>query len=144
MAIGLAVGIFGLLLLPKLLIAMDAAASDRARGFGGGVRALASTLPELLLSSVMAPVFLMCQTRSVFQVLTGRDGGRLASNRGDGRMTLAEAWAASGWITGIGLIGLTAVYVPAPGLVPWLLPVSLPIFFRHLSFRGFRRAAEAA
>jgi membrane glycosyltransferase len=127
MAIGLAVGIFGLLLLPKLLIALDAAASGRARGFGGGVRALASAFLELLLSSVMAPIFLMYQTRSVFQVLTGRDGGWPASNRGDGRMTLAEAWAASRWITGIGLIGLTAIYVPAPGLVPWLLPLSLPM-----------------
>ena len=127
MAIGLAVGIFGLLLLPKLLIALDAAASGRARGFGGGVRALASAFLELLLSSVMAPIFLMYQTRSVFQVLTGRDGGWPASNRGDGRMTLAEAWAASRWITGIGLIGLTAIYVLAPGLVPWLLPLSLPM-----------------
>ena len=39
-AIGLAVGIFGLLLLPKLLIALDAAASGRCRGFGGGAARL--------------------------------------------------------------------------------------------------------
>jgi hypothetical protein len=68
-AIGLAVGIFGLLLLPKILIALDAAASGRAAGFGGGARAFASTFSELLMSSVMAPIILMYQTRSVFQVL---------------------------------------------------------------------------
>lgn len=142
-AIGLAVGIFGLLLLPKLLIAMDAAASGRARGFGGGLRALASTLLELLLSSVMAPIFLMYQTRSVFQVLTGRDGGWPANNRGDGRMTLAEAWAASRWITGIGLIGLTAIYVLAPGLVLWLLPVSLPMILAPFVISWFSQDSRS-
>jgi membrane glycosyltransferase len=137
------VGIFGLLLLPKLLIAIDAAASGRARGFGGGVRAMASTLLELLLSSVMAPIFLMYQTRSVFQVLTGRDGGWPANNRGDGRMTLAEAWAASRWITVIGLIGLTAIYVLAPGLVLWLLPVSLPMILAPLLISWFSQDSRS-
>ena len=142
-AIGLAVGIFGLLVLPKLLIAVDAAASGRARGFGGGVRAMASTLLELLLSSVMAPIFLMYQTRSVFQVLTGRDGGWPASNRGDGRMTLAAAWAASRWITVTGLIGLTAISVLAPGLVPWLLPVSLPMILAPLLISWFSQDSRS-
>jgi membrane glycosyltransferase len=142
-AIGLAVGIFGLLVLPKLLIAVDAAASGRAHGFGGGVRAMASTLLELLLSSVMAPIFLMYQTRSVFQVLTGRDGGWPASNRGDGRMTLAAAWAASRWITVTGLIGLTAISVLAPGLVLWLLPVSLPMILAPLLISWFSQDSRS-
>jgi membrane glycosyltransferase len=79
----------------------------------------------------------MYQTRSVFQVLTGRDGGWHASNRGDGRMTLAAAWAASRWITVTGLIGLTAIFVLAPGLVPWLLPVSLPMILAPLLISWF-------
>ncbi len=126
-AIGLAVGIFGLLLLPKILIALDAAASGRARGFGGAVRAIASTFAELALSSLLAPIFLMFQTRSVFQVLTGRDGGWPANNRGDGRLTIAEAWGASGWISLTGVLGLGLVHALAPGLVLWLLPVALPM-----------------
>ena len=142
-AIGLAAGIFGLLFLPKLLIAIDAAASGRARRFGGGVRAMASTLLELLLSSVMAPILLMYQTRSVFQVLTGRDGGWPANNRGDGRMTLAAAWAASRWITLTGLIGLTAVYLLAPGLVPWLLPVSLPMILAPFLISWFSQDSRS-
>jgi membrane glycosyltransferase len=126
-AIGLAIGIFGLLLLPKVLIALDAAASGRARAFGGGLRAMASTLTELLMSSVIAPIFLMYQTRSVFQVLTGRDGGWPANNRGHGRLAVADAWAASGWISIVGTLGLLTVYVFTPGLVLWLLPVALPM-----------------
>jgi membrane glycosyltransferase len=126
-AIGLAVGIFGLLLLPKLLIAIDAWASGRAQGFGGGGRATLSTLTELLISSILAPILLAYQSRSVFQVLFGIDGGWPTNNRGDGTLTLAEAWAASGWISVIGLVGLVCVYWLAPGLVLWLLPVVLPM-----------------
>ncbi|NCU19930.1 glucans biosynthesis glucosyltransferase MdoH [Candidatus Falkowbacteria bacterium] len=126
-AISLAIGIFGLLLLPKLLIATDAAWSRRARGFGGGARAFASTLTELLLSSITAPVFLMYQTRSVLQVLFGRDGGWPANNRGDGTLSLSEAWAASNWISMIGTAGFAVTWFLAPDLVFWLMPVVLPM-----------------
>ncbi|HEX9859141.1 MAG TPA: glucans biosynthesis glucosyltransferase MdoH, partial [Paracoccaceae bacterium] len=50
-AIGLAIGVFGLLILPKVLIALDAAATGRARGFGGALRGFNSTVTELALSS---------------------------------------------------------------------------------------------
>jgi membrane glycosyltransferase len=126
-AIGLAVGIFGLLLLPKLLIAVDAMASGRAAGFGGGLRALKSTLAELLFSSITAPILMMFQTRSVLQVLMGRDGGWPTNNRGDGGLSLGAAWSGSYWIVTWGLMGLATTYALAPGLVPWLLPVALPM-----------------
>jgi membrane glycosyltransferase len=126
-AIGLAVGIFGLLLLPKLLIAVDASASGRTRRFGGLPLAWLSAAVELLMSSVMAPVLLMYQTRSVFQVLLGRDGGWPANHRGDGRLGLIDAWHASGWISVTGALGLLLLHFSAPGLVLWLLPVGLPM-----------------
>ena len=81
----------------------------------------------------MAPILLMYQTRSVFQVLTGRDGGWPANNRGDGRLSIADAWVeASGWISLVGTVGLAAVYLLAPGLVLWLLPVALPMILAPL------------
>ena len=126
-AIGLAIGIFGLLILPKLLIVVDAALSGRARGFGGGGRAGASTFCELLLSSITAPVFLMYSTRSVLQVLSGVDGGWPANNRGDGSLTLREGWLAGRWITGVGVVMLVGSWSLAPGLLLWLLPVALPM-----------------
>jgi membrane glycosyltransferase len=128
-AIGLAVGVFGLLILPKLLIVMDATATGRARGFGGAIRAALSTLSELLLSSITAPVFLMYQTRSVFQVLSGRDGGWPANNRGDGALGLNEAWAATWWITTYGILGLLLTGYLAPELLAWMLPVAVPMIF---------------
>lgn len=126
-AISLGVGIFGLLVLPKLLIVLDAIGTGRARGFGGAMRAFLSATVELLTSSVMAPILLMFQTRSVLQVLFGVDGGWPANNRGDGRLTLMQGVEAGGWIMLIGGTGLAAVSLMAPGLVLWLLPVALPM-----------------
>ncbi|MDD8022873.1 MAG: glucans biosynthesis glucosyltransferase MdoH [Paracoccaceae bacterium] len=128
-AIGLAIGIFGLLLLPKILIAARAALTGRARGFGGAALAFASTLGELAFSSLTAPVLLMYATRSVFQVLLGRDGGWPTNNRGDGSLSLSESISASHWIVSIGLIGLAATWIFAPGLFLWLLPVGVPMIF---------------
>lgn len=126
-AVGLAIGIFGLLLLPKILIALRAGITGRARGFGGAGLALASTLAELAFSSLTAPVLLMYATRSVAQVLLGRDGGWPTNNRGDGSLSLSDSFAASHWIVSIGLVGLGATWTFAPGLLAWLLPVGLPM-----------------
>jgi membrane glycosyltransferase len=126
-ALGLAIGIGGLLFLPKLLILLDAALRHRARSYGGGFRALKSTLAELLFSSLTAPIFLMFQTRSVLQVLRGADGGWPAQTRGDGTLSFRDAWAASHWIvTTGGIVLLTAQWL-SPELVLWLLPVALPM-----------------
>ncbi len=126
-AISLAIGVFGLLLLPKILIALRAGITGRARGFGGAGLALASTLGELAFSSLTAPVLLMYATRSVLQVMLGRDGGWPTNNRGDGSLSLRDSFLASHWILTIGLLGLGATWTFAPGLLLWLLPVGLPM-----------------
>ena len=126
-ALGLAIGVVGLLFLPKILIVIEADLRGRAKAFGGGARALWSTLTELLFSSITAPIFLMYQTRSVLQVLRGADGGWPAQVRGDGSLTIAQAWSASHWMVTNGIIGLGLANWFAPALVPWLLPVALPM-----------------
>jgi membrane glycosyltransferase len=126
-ALGLAIGVVGLLFLPKVLIVLDAALRGRTRGFGGTARAATSTLVELAFSSITAPIFLMFQTRSVMQVIRGADGGWPAQSRGDGTLTLADAWAASHWIVTSGAVVLGAAQWLSPVLVPWLIPVALPM-----------------
>jgi membrane glycosyltransferase len=126
-AIGLAVGVFGLLVMPKLLIWLDALVTGRARNFGGGFAALRAMLAELALSTLIAPVLLAFQSRSVLQVLFGLDGGWPANNRGDGGLSFAEAWDASRWISLWGLAGITVSHLLAPNLTLWLLPVALPM-----------------
>lgn len=126
-AIGLAIGVFGLLLLPKLMIALEAAVTGRAKPFGGSLVGLVSTVWELVLSSLIAPIMLMYTTRSVLQVLMRLDAGWPPNNRGDGTLTLADAWANARWITLGGGIGLAATWWLAPVLVLWMLPVALPM-----------------
>ncbi|WP_323039284.1 glucans biosynthesis glucosyltransferase MdoH [Gemmobacter sp.] len=126
-ALVLAVMVFGLLFLPKLLILLDAAIRGRARSFGGAMAATGSVLSELLFSAIAAPVFLMFNTRSVFQVVAGIDGGWPAQSRGDGSLTLTEAWAAGHWIVTTGVLGIGLAVWLSPALVIWLLPVMLPM-----------------
>ncbi len=123
----LIVGIAGLLLLPKFAILFTASLSGRARGFGGVLRAAASVLAEILLSSVLAPVMLLYQSRAVLQVLSGRDGGWPANQRGEGRLSLRDGIRASLWITAFGAVALLIVARLAPELTIWLLPVTLPM-----------------
>jgi membrane glycosyltransferase len=119
--------VVGLLVLPKLLVALSGIVTGRAYSFGGTLRATLSTLAELLLSSIMAPVLLMYQARAILQVLSGRDSGWPAQSRGDGQLTLAESWIASSWITLAGIIAMGMSQFLAPGLLLWLLPVTLPM-----------------
>jgi membrane glycosyltransferase len=128
----LALGIVGLLIFPKFAILAEAAYVGRVQGFGGVKRAFFSVLTEILLSSLLAPIMLMYQTRAVLQVLSGRDGGWPANQRGDGRLTLAQGFAAGAWIMATGGAALALVLYVAPDLVMWLLPVCVPMLLAPL------------
>ncbi|WP_406721365.1 MULTISPECIES: glucans biosynthesis glucosyltransferase MdoH [Thioclava] len=141
-AIGLFIGIIGLLLLPKMLIAARAWLDGTARGFGGGANALAGTVCELLISSVNAPILLMFSTRSVLQVLFGADGGWPTNNRGDGTLGFRDGFKASWWIVLIGALGLWATWVYAPGLFWWLSPVGIPMILAPFIISMTSRTAK--
>ena len=126
-AIGLALGVVTLLLLPKLLILLKAIRLGAAPAFGGAARCAASTLCEIALTSIMAPIMLMFQTRAVLQVLSGIDGGWPANPRGRDAVSLPLAWSATWWIVLAGAASLSVVAWLAPELIPWALPVTLPM-----------------
>ncbi|TCO71226.1 glucans biosynthesis glucosyltransferase MdoH [Rhodovulum euryhalinum] len=125
--ITLAIGIVGLLLLPKLAILWSAGRSGRAQGFGGRARATGSVLTEIVLSSLLAPLMLMYQSRAVLQVLSGRDGGWPANQRGEGRLSPGQGLVAGFWILAAGVLSLAVVRMIAPELTVWLLPICLPM-----------------
>ena len=85
-----------------------------------------------MFSSLIAPVLLAYQTRSVFHVIRGADGGWPAQVRGDGSLRFGDAWAASHWIVTSGAVLMGATQWLSPVLVPWLLPVTLPMIFAPL------------
>lgn len=123
----LVLGIVGLLIMPKVAILVKSIATGRARGFGGAARATGSVLFEILLTSLLAPIMLMFQTRAVLQVVTGQDGGWPSHARGEGALTLGQALRSSAWIEVTGLAALLATASFAPTLMLWLLPVTLPM-----------------
>ncbi|MCC0026037.1 MAG: glucans biosynthesis glucosyltransferase MdoH [Brucellaceae bacterium] len=145
-AVTLLVGIFGLLIGPKLLVALHAAGSGTTRLFGGTRKVLCSTAAEILWSSILAPVTLMFQSRAVFQVLMGRDGGWPATNRDAGEIPMAESWAASWWIVLAGLVMLVASSLLGASLFYWFLPVALPMVCAPaiISWSSTRQSGDAA
>ncbi len=130
--VALAIGIGGLLLLPKLAILSEAIATRRARRFGGAGRAALSVVTETALTSLIAPLLLMYQSRSVMEVLSGRDGGWPANQRNEGQLTLREGWAAGQWIALWGVSALAVVAWFAPALLIWMAPVGVPMILSPL------------
>ena len=126
-AVGLAVGVVALLLLPKLLILLKALLHGAGARFGGAWRMSASVLCEIALSTLIAPMMLMFQVRAVAQVLSGRDSGWPVNPRGEGNVPLAVAVRATWWIVLAGCAGLGLSFVLAPEIVVWILPVALPM-----------------
>src|SRR5690606_37664942 len=111
---------------PKLLIVLRGAISGGNRPFGGSLRAAGGMVIELLVSSLLAPIMLLYQTRAVLEVLSGADSGWPAANRQAHAVDLGEAWAASWWICATGLITLGAAYELAPDYFHWLLLIAAP------------------
>jgi membrane glycosyltransferase len=122
----LAAAVAVVLLVPKFLIFARSTIAARNRGFGGTVRAGLSVLVEILVSTLLAPIMLCFQSKAVFEILLGLDGGWPATNRDESRVSFATAFAASWWVTVAGAVVLAIGVAFVPDLVPWLLPVSLP------------------
>lgn len=128
-AIALLTGVFGLLIGPKLLVVLDGVATRRNHEFGGSLRTSLSVVVEVICTSLLAPIMMLFQTRSVLQVLAGADGGWPSADREAGRVSLQEAWTGSWWIVVIGLTTIGATYRLAPDYLVWVLLVAGPQVF---------------
>ena len=126
-AIGLAVGVVALLLLPKLLILGKALLLGAGDRFGGTARMIASVLCEVAMTTLMAPMMLMLQVRAVAQILSGSDGGWPVNPRGAGNVPISVALRATWWIVLAGCAALLLSLLLAPEIVVWTLPVALPM-----------------
>jgi membrane glycosyltransferase len=117
-------GTMAMLVLPKFLgwLAMLVRGPDR-RGMGGAVRGLVSVLLEVAISALVAPVMMLMQSRSVLEILFGRDVGWSAQRRDDGGFARGEFVRAYAFPTLLGAaLGASAYAVSAP-LLLWMSPV---------------------
>jgi membrane glycosyltransferase len=116
-----------LLLLPKLLIVLRSLVMGKTDQFGGLFNILKSVFGELFLSSLLAPIHMMFQSRSVMQVLAGLDAGWPATDREDGKLSFEEAFKATWWMSIVGIVGLVLFTFFTDISSLWALPICLPL-----------------
>jgi membrane glycosyltransferase len=123
-AIGLAILVVAMLLLPRLLGVIFAMIGTRRRaGFGGSLRLTVSFILELILSTLIAPILMLLQSGFVIAILCGRAAGWRSQRRNGEAIGWIEATLQLGWqgLLGVGL-AVFAGYAD-PILVWWLAPL---------------------
>ncbi|HEX6144296.1 MAG TPA: glucans biosynthesis glucosyltransferase MdoH, partial [Geminicoccaceae bacterium] len=122
--IGLFSVTMGMLLLPKLLALGHVLVHRNARrGFGGGVRLVASVLAEIVFATLLAPVLMVQQTAAVLGTLLGRTVGWSSQQRSAGAQAVMQGVRRYGPITLLGLVWSGIAWIWSPGLLVWLSPV---------------------
>jgi membrane glycosyltransferase len=116
----------GILLAPKLfgLILMLIKGSDR-RASGGGIRLIISSLIEVILSALVAPILMLIQSGSVFQILLGRDTGWQPQRRDDGSIPLKDIVRRHRAHTVLGILAGLSAFMIATSLFLWMSPTIL-------------------
>ncbi|WP_207537553.1 glucans biosynthesis glucosyltransferase MdoH [Sabulicella rubraurantiaca] len=91
-----------------------------------GLREPANALREFGLTTLLAPLGMVTQTRQILDILSGRDSGWAAQGREAAMPSWRQALRehAPHMATGAALLLPSLV---APAALPWLLPVSLPL-----------------
>jgi membrane glycosyltransferase len=125
-ALSLFILTMGVLLVPKALGWLLALAEGRTRrGAGGAIRLTLSAILEIVVSALLAPVLMLIQSGSVFQILFGRDTGWNPQRRDDGSIPLSDTIHRHFWHTAFGLVAGATAYGLSPYLFAWMSPTIL-------------------
>ncbi|NVK42961.1 MAG: glucans biosynthesis glucosyltransferase MdoH [Oceanospirillaceae bacterium] len=125
-AIGLASSVVFLLFFPKLLALIDVLLTGRRRAYGGFFRLLLSTLGEILVSALLAPIRMLAHTRYVLEALFNVTLRWAGQNRSD-ETTWGDALLnqAPGSLVAAAWSGFA--FWLDPMFFIWSLPVALPL-----------------
>jgi len=116
-------GTAALLFLPKLL-AVLLILQRGAKGFGGRIRLVVSTLIELVCSMLLAPVRMLFHTHFVIASLLGRTIKWTSPSRADNETGWGDAARKHGFSTLLGLAWTSLVYYMSPEQFWWWLPIT--------------------
>jgi len=116
----------GILLAPKIfgLILMLLRREDR-RASGGGIRLIVSSVIEIILSALLAPILMLIQSGSVFQILLGRDTGWQPQRRDDGSIPFRDIVRRHRAHTLLGVLAGLSAFMIATSLFLWMSPTIL-------------------
>ncbi|MFC5418273.1 glucans biosynthesis glucosyltransferase MdoH [Bosea eneae] len=122
-----ALNLFGLtmaiLLAPKLFgLLLTLFDGKLRRACGGGIRLVLSALLEILFSAFFAPIMMVIQSGSVFQILVGRDTGWNPQRRDDGSIPLKDIVRRHRAHTLLGLVAGLSAFMIATSLFAWMSP----------------------
>ena len=116
----------GILLAPKGFGLVLALLDGRMRrSSGGGIRLVVSALIEVVLSALLAPVLMLIQSGSVFQILVGRDTGWNPQRRDDGSIPFADIVRRHRWHVALGLVTGISAFLISTSLFLWMSPTIL-------------------
>jgi len=96
--------------------------SASRRACGGALRLAGSTILEILLSALLAPVMMLIQSGSVFEILLGRDSGWKPQRRDDGSIPWEDIVRRHRSHMVLGAVAGLAAYVMSPYLFAWMSP----------------------
>jgi membrane glycosyltransferase len=129
---GVLLGVTALMLFgPKFLGGIDAMLEPgRTKKFGGTFRMWVSMFLESVFSALLAPILMLFHTKFVVMTVFGRGVRWATQNRGEGTGTVwRDAWAVHSWQTMVGFVWGAVVWLFAPDLLPWFLPILLGMVF---------------
>ena len=116
----------GILLAPKFFgLVLTMMNGEERRACGGTFRLLLSTFIELILSALIAPILMLIQSGSVFQILLGRDTGWQPQRRDDGSIPMRDIVRRHRWHTVLGVITGISAFLIATSLFLWMSPTIL-------------------
>ncbi|MDI4641603.1 glucans biosynthesis glucosyltransferase MdoH [Rhodoblastus acidophilus] len=92
------------------------------RGAGGAIRLLFSTLFEVLMSALLAPIMMMVHAGHVLHILFGFDTGWEPQRRDDGSVPFKSIMRRHRDHVILGVISLVAALLISPSLAAWMSP----------------------
>lgn len=116
------------LFLPKILGMLMIVSRGQHKEFGGVGNLIASTLIEILLTSLLAPLRMLSHTLFVFSALIGKEVKWNSQQRADAQVPWLAAlrFHLPGMILAAVWGGILLYYTP--GFAPWLAPILVPLF----------------
>jgi membrane glycosyltransferase len=122
--------LFGLtmaiLLAPKLFgFLLTLVNNAERRACGGGIRLTISAILEIFMSALLAPIMMVIQSGSVFQIIAGRDTGWNPQRRDDGSIPFADIVRRHRMHTALGVFTGIVAFMIATSLFAWMSPTIL-------------------
>ena len=116
----------GILLAPKIFGLIITLLNQKERKqSGGGIRLVISSLIEILLSALFAPIMMLIQSGSVFNILLGRDAGWQPQRRDDGSIPLKDIIRRHRVHVALGVFTAISAFLISPSLFAWMSPTIL-------------------